>query len=51
LIAEVISGFSNKLFYIALLVLMTRFMSKNGYEMATLLWFSSLYEIPYAVME
>jgi hypothetical protein len=43
LLAEFISGFSNKMIYLNFLVLLTRFMKKESYEIGTLGWLIAWY--------
>jgi hypothetical protein len=39
LLGEIISGMANKLIYISFIVLLTRFMKRDGYELGTLIWY------------
>lgn len=45
IISEFIAGFSNKMVYLNVLVLLTRFLSKKDYEMGTVGWFVIQYGI------
>jgi hypothetical protein len=48
-LSEVNSGIFNKSIYVSFLVLLTRFLKKDAYELGTLAWFIALYLWEYAV--
>lgn len=39
LLGEVISGIANKIVYVGIIVMLTRFMKRDGYELGTLIWY------------
>ena len=38
-LGEIISGISNKMVYVSFMVILTRFMKREGYELGTLVWY------------
>lgn len=38
-LGEIISGASNKIIYVSFIVILTRFMKREGYELGTLIWY------------